>query len=72
MTHTTHYTGLYFLVEWQEQEGNDEEPLFDVLPSKSVGYDVLDISEGACAEANFGGKWYPVKIIGKGMTFMQY
>jgi hypothetical protein len=73
MTHTNRYTGLYFLVEWQEQEGNDEEPLFDVLPSKSVqceGYDVLDISEGVCAEANFGGKWYPVKIIGKGMTII--
>ena len=58
MTHTTHYAGLYFLVEWQEQEENEEERLLDVLPSKSVRleeHDVLDISEGVSAEANFGG-----------------
>lgn len=41
-----------------------------MLPSKSVRHeehDVLDIVEGASAEANFGGRWYSVKIIGKGM-----
>ena len=55
-------------------EENEEERLLDVLPSKSVRleeHDVLDISEGVSAEANSGGRWYPVKIIVKGMTFLQ-
>ena len=64
-----YFTGLYFLVEWLDEEESDEQ-LLDVLPSKSVRHeehDVLDIVEGASAEANFGGRWYPVKIKGKGM-----
>ena len=68
VTQTT-YTGLYFLVEWQEQD----EQLLDVLPSKSVqleGCDILDISEGDIARATFEGKLYPVKIIGKGTAIV--
>ena len=63
-----HFAGLYFLVKWLD-EGDNNEQLLDVLPSKSVRHeehDVLDIVEGTSAEANFGGRWYSVKIIGKG------
>ena len=57
------------LVKWLD-EGESDEQLLDVLPSKSVQleeHDVLDIVEGAGDEANFGGRWYSMKIIGKGM-----
>lgn len=64
-----YFAGLYFIVKWLD-EGEIDDQLLDVLPSKSVRleeHDVLDIVEGASAEANFGGRWYSVKIIGKGM-----
>ena len=64
-----YFAGLYFLVKWLD-EGESDEQLLDVLPLKSVRleeHDVLDIVERASAEANFGGRWYSVKIIGKGM-----
>ena len=61
----TTYTGLYFLVEWQEQD----ERLLDVYSLRDVqleGCDILDISEGDIALATFEGNLYPVKIIRNG------
>ena len=50
-----YFAGLYFLVKWLD-EGENDEQLLDVLPSKSVRHEELDIVEGTSAEANFGGR----------------
>ena len=69
------FVDLYFLVEWQseDKQAEDSERMFDVLPSKALqaeDSDVLDVAVDTVGKANFKGKLYPVKIVGKGRTIV--
>ena len=55
---------LYFLVQWDEEDGNS---VYDVLPSKDIVCDdPLAVVEGQVMSALFRKKSYPVKIVGQG------
>ena len=71
------FVDLYFLVEWQseDKQAEDSERMFDVLPSKALqaeDSDVLDVAVDTVGKANFKGKLYPVKIVGKGRTIVVF
>ena len=60
-------TGLYFVVQWDENNQEDGKSLYYVLPSKDiiVCEDPLSV-EGQEMSAIFKKKNYPVKIVGRG------
>lgn len=61
-----YYTDLHFLVKWCE----DEEQLYDVLPSRDVrlpdGVNPEDSTQVIC-EAKYKGSFFPVQVLSSGI-----
>ena len=55
---------IFFLVNWLEDEEND---LYDVVPSKSVvppeNTNIIDVKPGSVCRVAYSGQFYKAKVI---------